>query len=161
MGQNILGEATFVCPAYWLATAYASSSDKKSYLYQYSVPFAYHSADLTAYFGPATPNQGSVFVSAFRRIWGNFITTGNPQLAPAPGIPATWPAWTDDASPMLLNLNTTGGVPYRTQVLTWNVTQYMDPGLANNFTIADARAWEGGRGARCDFWKKIGPQVPE
>ena len=159
--QAILAEATFVCPAYWLATAYTGGAGKSSYSYQYSVPFAYHGSDVAAYFGPATPNQGPVFTQAFRKIWGNFITTGNPKPPSGPGIPSTWPAWTDGASPTLLNLNTTGGVPYRSQVIAWTVTQYMDPGLKNNFTLANARTWEGGRGNRCDFWKSIGPQVPE
>jgi carboxylesterase type B len=63
--QNILAEATFVCPSYWMATAF-TSSNRKAYHYQYSVPFAAHRADVTAYVGPATPNQGPDFTLAIR-----------------------------------------------------------------------------------------------
>jgi hypothetical protein len=87
-----------------MAEAYAGSS----YKYQYSVPVAQHGADVAAYFGPATPNQGPDFQLAFRSmqarfipsyiysfvpfsavtdfrmclgIWGNFITTNNPSIS--------------------------------------------------------------------------------
>ena len=63
--QNILAEATFVCPSYWLATAF-TGSNKVAYHYQYSIPFAAHRADVTAYVGPATPNQGPQFTQAIR-----------------------------------------------------------------------------------------------
>ncbi|KAI5292420.1 hypothetical protein KEM56_006296, partial [Ascosphaera pollenicola] len=35
-GYNIYAEATFVCPAYWFASAFTGSSAKKAYTYQYS-----------------------------------------------------------------------------------------------------------------------------
>src|SRR4051812_1204102 len=57
---NILAEATFVCPAYWLADAFTQPG-KAAFVYQYSVPFASHGSDVPAYFGPATPNQGRDF----------------------------------------------------------------------------------------------------
>jgi hypothetical protein len=65
MWQNILAEATFVCPSYWMATAF-TAPNKQAYHYQYSVPFAAHRADVTAYVGPATPNQGPEFTLAIR-----------------------------------------------------------------------------------------------
>lgn len=67
--QNIYAEASVVCPSYWLSTAFSNSSGnltRTAYHYQYSVPFAAHGADLTAYWGPPTPNQGPDFVQAFR-----------------------------------------------------------------------------------------------
>ena len=42
-----------------------------------------------------------------------------------------------------------------------NVTEYMGPGLRNNFSLANAYTWEGGRGVRCDFWRAMGVIVPE
>lgn len=42
-----------------------------------------------------------------------------------------------------------------------NVTQFRGPGLSNNFTLADAYAWEGGRGRRCEFWRELSPYVPQ
>lgn len=169
---NIYAEASFVCPSYWLATAFTQDG-KAAYHYQYSVPFAEHQADIPAYFGPATPNQGPDFTLAFRQIWGNFITGNNPSIsnavangasAPDPGAPnpaSSWPAWSD-ATPVQINLNETGGTPY-TVTEMWGavVTQFSDPGLRNAISSADAYAWEGGRGKRCDFWKEMSPQVPQ
>ncbi|KAH6843213.1 Alpha/Beta hydrolase protein [Chaetomium sp. MPI-CAGE-AT-0009] len=175
-GNNIYAEATFACPAYWLASAYASSSPSaaSSWVYQYSVPFAWHGADVAGYFGPRAPNQSADFALAFRRIWGNFVRAGNPSLSArdangassatdpdAPPHPATdWPAWSE-AEPVLLSLNTTGGVPYR-MVAPWGVvvTAFADPGLRNAFTLASAALWEGGRMGRCDMYKGLAASIP-
>ncbi|KAI0475603.1 alpha/beta-hydrolase [Xylariaceae sp. FL0804] len=170
--NNIYAEATFVCPSYWLAAAF-TDDDKKAYHYQYSVPFAEHQADITAYFGPRTPNQSPAFVHAFRRIWGNLITTGDPSITDAeaygygyvkteekaPNAASDFPVW-DEAEPWAINLNETGGVPYQTYS-QWGtpVTQYAEPGLRNAISSFNAYTWEAGRGARCDFWKSISPQI--
>ncbi|KAK4034516.1 alpha/beta-hydrolase [Parachaetomium inaequale] len=169
--NNILAEATFVCPSYWMATAF-TAPNKQAYHYQYSVPFAAHRTDVTACVGPATPNQGPEFALAIRKIWGNFIMNNNPSIpnavangssSPNPTVSnpgSCWPAWTD-SNPQLINLNETGGVPYQTVFGTAPVTQYMNPGLRNNFTRANAAKWELNRGQRCDFWKSMGPNVPQ
>ncbi|EAA26865.2 hypothetical protein GE21DRAFT_5167 [Neurospora crassa] len=170
-GYNIYAEATFVCPAYWFASAFTGSSAKKAYTYQYSVPFARHGTDIAGYFGPQTENQSNDFVLAFRRIWGNFIITGNPSITSllangqSTGTTsahpvAAWPAWTESA-PKLVNLNETGGVQYQAPT-QWgfNVTQFKDPGLENAIAIVDANSWEGGRGQRCAFWKQLAPSIP-
>lgn len=44
-----------------MAEAYSGSS----YKYQYSVPVGQHGADVTGYFGPASPAQGPDFELAF------------------------------------------------------------------------------------------------
>jgi hypothetical protein len=105
-------------------------------------------------------------------IYGNFITKDNPSIpnlianGASSNIEAynpvsAWPAW-NDTKPMLINLNQTGGTAYTaTLSIGIPVTQYRQPGLHNNFTVADARAWEGGRGERCDFWKKMSPYIPQ
>jgi carboxylesterase type B len=173
-GNNIYAEATFACPAYWLASAYASASSSaaSSWVYQYSVPFASHGADVAGYFGPATPNQSADFALAFRRIWGNFVRTGNPSISareangagaasPDAPHPATnWPAWSE-AQPQLMNLNSTGGVPYQ-GVTPWGapVTMFAEPGLENAITLASAAQWEGGRKGRCDVYKGLAASVP-
>jgi carboxylesterase type B len=108
--NNILAEATFVCPSYWLNSAYSGSS-RTSYHYQYSVPFASHTEDVAGYFGPATPNQSPSFALAFRQLWGNFIKTGQPSV-PADPILNKFPAWEGNHSAKMINLNTTGGTPY-------------------------------------------------
>ncbi|KAL8381630.1 hypothetical protein RB595_005762 [Gaeumannomyces hyphopodioides] len=170
---NIYAESTFVCPAYWLADAFSSARGRDSFFYQYSVPFARHGADIVAAFGTPEPAHGPDFVQAYRRMFGNFIVSGNPSIenrlangasAPDPNkaSPASrWPRWTGD-NRAFLNLNQTGGTPYRVVTSTGvEVTEFSQPGLNNDFSQADAYAWEGGRGRRCDFWKTINGFIPQ
>ncbi|KAK0712111.1 Alpha/Beta hydrolase protein [Lasiosphaeris hirsuta] len=172
-GNNIYAEATFVCPSYWMAAAYSRGGPNAAYHYQYSVPFAFHGADVAAYIGPAGANLGSDFALAFRRAWGNFITTGNPSISnavangasaanvSAANAASAWPAWSE-AQPSLVNLNQTGGTPYQL-VTQWgvSVTQFAQPGLRNAISVvANANAWEGGRGDRCAFYKSLAPSIP-
>lgn len=169
--NNIYAEATFACPAFWLADAYTKPGSA-AYVYQYSVPFAYHSGDLGVYFGPQEPNHSDDIALAFRRIWGNFIRTGNPSIsAPiangaasanpsAPHPASNWPAW-NNAQPKMLNLNITGGTPYQAPTL-WGttVTQFAQPGLQNAINLVEASQWEGGRLARCNVYKSLAPSIP-
>ncbi|KAG9534223.1 carboxylesterase type B, partial [Aureobasidium melanogenum] len=109
--DNIYAETTFVCPSYWMAEAY--TGDKSSYKYQYSVPAAQHGADVSGYFGPAAPTQGSQFEQAFMSIWGQFVVNSNPSIpsniAGAGGQAAVnfprFNVW----NPVQVNLNETGG----------------------------------------------------
>ncbi|KAF4808472.1 Liver carboxylesterase B-1 [Colletotrichum siamense] len=167
---NIYAEQTFVCPSYWLSSAF--TGPKSAWHYQYSVPFAWHTSDVPAYFGPATPNQGTEFVLAFRKIWGNFVTKNDPSIsneeangassaeASATNGASQWPVWTE-TEPKQLNLNQTGGVPYQfTTQWGVTVTQFQAPGQVNAIAVVPADSWEGGRGARCDFWKTMAPSIP-
>lgn len=181
--NNLYSETTFVCPSYWLASAF-----KTGWKYQYSVPPSQHGADLDAYLainrealGLGTLSSG--FRTAVQRIWGRFIIDNDPTL-PASLIntittsqngsttgdnisaakTGTWPAWGVDNR--MLNLNMTGG--HETKILftsaggqIFNITQYAGPGLTANFDVVDALDWEGGRGQRCKFWAEIGRLVPE
>ncbi|CZR68647.1 uncharacterized protein PAC_18546 [Phialocephala subalpina] len=70
-GYNMYAEAAAVCPSYWLANAFAGSN-KSAYHYQYSVPFAVHGSDASAYYGPPSDNQGPDFVVAFRSTLPSF-----------------------------------------------------------------------------------------
>ncbi|KFY40182.1 hypothetical protein V495_05562 [Pseudogymnoascus sp. VKM F-4514 (FW-929)] len=146
-GNNIYAEATFVCPAYWLASAYTGSG---------RTAYKYHES----------------FVAAIRSIWGKFVTASNPSISAAlasGGVPTTssapnpvtkFPAWTA-SSPQQINLNITGGMPYSAVTLSGaTVTQFQEPGLKNAFSVANANTWEGGRGTRCDFWRTIASRVP-
>ncbi|KUJ13183.1 carboxylesterase family protein-like protein [Mollisia scopiformis] len=185
--DNLYAETTFVCPSYWLASAYS-----RAWKYQYSVPPSEHGADLDAYYainrealGYGTLSPG--FRTAVQMIWGRFImfddptlpmdvvksitmtengtTTGDDIVAAGTG---SWPVWGrgGEAGYRMLNLNMTGG--HETKILwssadgvKFNVTQYAGPGLTANFDVVDAWSWEGGRGARCEFWADIGKWVPE
>ncbi|KAG4439449.1 hypothetical protein IFR05_005061 [Cadophora sp. M221] len=175
--NNIYAETTFVCPSYWLAEAYTNNG-REAWKYQYSVPAALHGTDIPAYFGPGMPNLGPEFIRAVMTIFGNFITQDNPSIPTsiAAGNSSTasskanqsmidWPPYTN-ANPYQMNLNQTGGEEYSTVGTMFggtplNVTQYRDPGLKNNLKLVDAFSWEGGRGVRCNFWRSMGPIVPE
>ncbi|KAM7210052.1 alpha/beta-hydrolase [Rhypophila decipiens] len=170
---NMYAEASVICPSYWFASAFTGNG-RSAYHYQYSVPFAVHGADLTAYWGPAGENQGPDLVTAFRKIYGNFVINGNPSLSAADANGASsstpnkanpitnWPPWTTTGSPILINLNQTGGTPYTTLTsLGIPITQFRGSGLRNTFTAAEAYPWEGGRGKRCDLWREISLFVPQ
>ncbi|RYN56074.1 hypothetical protein AA0117_g13280 [Alternaria alternata] len=152
---NMYAEATFVCPSYWLSSAF-SNHDRTARHYQYSVPGALHTADISAYFGPATLSQPPQFTSVFRKIWGGFVNAAEPQGLGGLG----WPVWTDSQTRRMLNLNTTGGVPFESmQLVGGNITEFMEPGVQNDLSIVDAFEWEGGRGKRCEMWRRVAEKV--
>jgi carboxylesterase type B len=169
--DNIYAETTFVCPSYWMVEAYSDKAS--SYKYQYSVPVALHGSDVSGYFGPTAKNQGPDFERAFMTIWGNFITSNNPSItneiangassndSSATNPASSWPPFSI-YEPYQINLNETGGtlaaVPFGTGT---NLTEYVSPGLSNNFSLVNAYTWEGGRGVRCDFWRSVAALVPE
>lgn len=172
---NIFAETTFGCPSYWLADAFAGHHGKESWKYQYSVTPAYHGSDLTAYFsvGERLPTRG--FRHTFQKILGSFIINDTPIIsimdaiggASNASVPrgadgnVSWPRWHESA-PVLMNLNTTGGTLVRDTV-TDHLAYWLreDPGVTNEFRLADAASWEGGRRKRCDFWRSVGPRVPQ
>lgn len=184
--NNLYAETTFVCPSYWLASAY-----DQAWKYQYSVPPSEHGGDLDAYYainrealGLGTLSTG--FRMAVQLIWGRFIIYDDPRLPAAviSGITTLqngsitgddiaaagtglWPRWkVGSEKGRMLNLNMTGG--HETHILwtsgggqSFNVTQYAGPGLTAKFDVVDAWSWEGGRGERCKFWAEMGSVVPE
>ena len=165
---NIYGETTFVCPSYWLAEAY-NTNGRTGFKYQYSVVNAAHGTDITAYFGPPSANQGPDFVLAFQRIWGNFITTGNPSISSGIANGARvngssknaledWPVFAMWDRRMA-NLNQTGGT--LTPKKGSSNFIYTGTGVTNDLELVDAYEWEGGRGNRCDFWRSVWDLVPE
>lgn len=183
----ILGETTFMCPSYWLAAAFSGPQpNHHAWKYEYAVPTALHGYDLEAYFGPARKNQGPKLTRALQTAWGNFVRFGNPSIPSnianggnTKGSNTTthpleqWPEYTSQ-NPRMAVFNQTGGTAYQfTAIQDVNegpltvvgpnktVMLYGEPGLQNAIRIADAYAWEGGRGVRCDFWRSISAIVPE
>jgi hypothetical protein len=78
---------------------------------------------------------------------------------------ANWPEFTAETQSMV-NLNETGGEEISTPVIDFighliNGTEYVGPGFKIAFSVVDAGSWEGGRGARCEFWRSLGEIVPE
>ncbi|KAJ5902515.1 hypothetical protein N7495_003043 [Penicillium taxi] len=171
---NIFAETAFDCPSYWLADAF-SANETTSWKYQYSVTPAYHGADLTAYFsvGATTPTRSLMY--AVQKIWGSFIIHDSPIISvyDARGgvynatVPEgadgdiSWPAWCE-SKPVLMNLNTTGGT-LRYHRVTDHLAFWIREGrdISNEFSLANASSWEGGRGERCQFWREVGPRVPQ
>ncbi|ETS86261.1 hypothetical protein PFICI_00089 [Pestalotiopsis fici W106-1] len=159
----IFSEANFACPSYWLATAYTDNYAKTSYLHTYANQLALHSFDAMVYFNKPSPSQGPAFVRALRAIWGAFITTGSPNIPSAVAnnsgsdVLSHWPVWGHDR---MVVYNQTGGVLSSDASPRGNISDYHDPGLRNDFREVNARTWEGGRGNRCDFWKRMAPKVP-
>ncbi|KAG6353849.1 hypothetical protein INS49_005106 [Diaporthe citri] len=171
---NILAETNFVCPAQWLAEAF-SQADLQAWKYQFSVTPGFHGSDLTAYFAVDATTPNADFRRAFQKVWGNFIVRDDPTItldeATAGYANATAPAGTDGninwprytaQQPYMMDLNTTGG-DLTQVVVTTDLSYYLrvGAGIANNFRLVDALSWEGGRGARCDFWSGVSARVPQ
>lgn len=91
--NNLYAETTFVCPSYWLATAYSrfnrggaiDSSAKKGWRYQFSVPPSEHGADLDAYmaFNREALGEGTMTEAVRKAVqlaWGRFIIHSDPTL---------------------------------------------------------------------------------
>ena len=121
----------------------------------------------------ASSRDGPGSTDSHLEIWGNFIIKDDPSIPnevangassaspQAPNPASRWPVWTD-VNPMHINLNQSGGVPYKVVSVTGTpVTQFAMPGLHNNITAANAYLWEGGRGKRCDIWKEVDRFVPQ
>ncbi|KAG8158009.1 hypothetical protein KVR01_012281 [Diaporthe batatas] len=150
----ILGETTFMCPSYWLATAFSSpSTGHRSYKYQYSIPTALHGYDLEADFGPPRRNQGTDFVRALQLSWGNFVRFGDPSTpssvadgtdsaGPEPHPLEHWPEFSA-ARPLMVDFNQTGGTPYE-----FTAVQVRNGGAGPERRAAYG-CWR--RGQECDF----------
>lgn len=176
---NMQAETTFACPAQWLAQAFSGqdSSGRQAWKYQFSVTPAYHGADLSAYFAVDATVPNADFRHAFQKILGNFVMYNTPVISLDDAtagyanatVPADtdgnlrWPAYVDAVDePWQMDLNTTGGVVTET-VVTSNLSYFerTGAGMVNVFRLANASSWEGGRGARCDFWQSVSASVPQ
>ncbi|KAK1564192.1 carboxylesterase [Colletotrichum navitas] len=172
---NLYAEATFVCPAMFLADAFSSGGDsstnvtKRAWRYQYSPPPAFHDDDLDVLMKPVldkNDNDGAKesvgFRIAFQSMWGRFIINGDPTLdentvASAKQMgddvsaakKSTWLPWGLRSSS--LNHSTHS-------MLNLNMTR-PEGGVAD-FQTVDGFTWEGGRGDRCKLWADLGPWAP-
>ena len=175
---NVGAEAIYDCPAQWLAEAFSSGGDRQAWRYQYSVTPSYHGADLSAIFpeGDAAEVPNADFRRSLQRIWGNFVVRGSPVISvadatagyPNATVPLNgdgegdidWPPYAVD-DPVHMTLNTTGGTVQNVTVTSdLSYLVRVGPGIVNNFSLADAVAWEGGRGQRCWFWRDVSERVP-
>jgi carboxylesterase type B len=172
----IYGEATFVCPSYWLAEAFANTENTRSFKYQYSPSPGLHGADVTAVFSaPGTAPDSAALQVAFQRLIGNFVVSSNPSIpdiiangefvANKTSNPAsTWPPFSSYA-PFQIDLNSTCDVSAgarRVPVGYGSPYYYCETaaGAGNNITLTNAYTAVGGRGVRCEFWRAMGGKVP-
>ena len=163
----IFAEYTIICPSYWMAEAFASPG-RISYKYQNSVPIATHVSEEPAILGMPAENDGPDLVRAYQNIWANFITSDDPSISDeiangacsnstAPNPASTWPSFGPDGW-WQLNLNQTGNITAVSASGNVNLTEYIEPGLQNHFSLSNASSWEGGRGGRCDMWMRLREQ---
>ncbi|KAI0153017.1 alpha/beta-hydrolase [Xylariaceae sp. FL1272] len=172
---DIAAETVFDCPAQWIAEAF-SKGCKQAWKYQYSVTPSYHGADLSSYFSVGQSIPSADFQHAMQKSWGNFIIYNTPVISVSDAIGAYangsvpvvgqsanihWPSFSLK-TPVQMNLNTTGG-DVDLLTVTDELAYYVrsGPGQVNNFSLADAMTWEGGRGKRCDFWRSVSARVPQ
>ncbi|GME48099.1 carboxylesterase type b [Neofusicoccum parvum] len=145
VANNFYSEVTFVCPSYWLAAAYERAVGNASFQYQFSVTPALHGFDVGFYFpSPARPVDAGVS-SAFQQAYAGFVMEG---------VPADWPRKTEE-SPMMQNLNATGGRPVDMGLFT----VFVDPGVQVAGGPVDADIWEGGRKMRCNFLRSLADEL--
>lgn len=151
---------------------------RHAWKYQYSVAPALHGADLEAYFADnATTIPSARFRRAMQRMLGNFVINDTPVVtveeakggyANASVPPSSsaghdanmdWPEYTVEKR-WQMDLNTTGGTTSLVTVtddLAYSVRT--GAGMVNSFRVVDGTSWEGGRGARCDFWKSVADKI--
>ncbi|KAH8689520.1 putative carboxylesterase [Talaromyces proteolyticus] len=173
--NNLYAETTFVCPAQWMTEGF-STDGHESHKYQYSIIPALHGDDLFAYFnfsGSLPDNMGQPFRDSVVSFINSFVVTGTPTTqgvynstvpSDTANLLGSWPAYSRE-KPVQANLNQTGGILTTgtdpRDPFDYQIQMYVNPGLQPKFDLVDAYTWEGGRGARCDFWKTVGTKVPE
>lgn len=178
--NNLYAETTFVCPAYWLADAYRTTSanpKRSSWRYQFSIPNAFHGADLAPIFeDPAieTARMDTTFRRGFQSIWAQFITAGDPTLTPliigsgagsealAAAGRERWWSWGQTSKLQRFNNKVRpGDEKPRFDLLNLNVTTVAEGKVKADWKVYDGLTFEGGRGARCDLWAKLGEFIEE
>ncbi|KAG8528399.1 uncharacterized protein KY384_007317 [Bacidia gigantensis] len=147
---NLNAEVTFSCIAYWLAEAF-SGSGRTSWKYEYSIPPAFHAADLfgNGWLFDPTQNIPADFARLFRQSWGNFIIHNNPGWKPY-----------SPRQPVMQNFNVTGGFAVRNYTIDDLVAAQAYGDVTPDIKLVDAYNWEGGRGKRCEFWRQNADAIP-
>ncbi|KAK3319597.1 carboxylesterase family protein-like protein [Cercophora scortea] len=170
--NNLYAETTFVCPAYWLADAYSTrNKNKKAWRYQFSIPNAFHGADMSPLLSdPTIPTariQDPAFIRGFQGVWGRFILTGDPTATT--GVDAVgaagskrWRSWggeMEDGAVPVAAVGEGGSIRWGHDLLNLNVTSGA-PSKAD-WTVVDGDKWEGGRGERCALWAELAGEILE
>ncbi|KAJ7791381.1 hypothetical protein B0H13DRAFT_793317 [Mycena leptocephala] len=126
--SEIMGDSTFVCPAYYLAEAFKSRAWKG----RFAVPPGFHAQDLSYKFStfamPPTVDDPA-FLDAFRQSFMSAAIMLDPNVRLRPSILPTWAPWGKDHNEMKFGQNQSA---------------FVEP-----FTTEDALL------ERCEFWRSI------
>lgn len=181
---NIWAEANIICPSEWLGSAYGPRGFLYQYsvvpaLHTSDLSLIFPSIAHQSYHGPGLTTAFQTFWTDFivrgdPRAQACEATTVQPAADAAVTSPSAnsnhalciWPTASANISGNaqanetqrlnFLNLNQTGGHQAERQFHAplWT-NYYADPGLENDFAVANSYTWEGGRGARCDWWRNL------
>ncbi|PPQ79378.1 hypothetical protein CVT25_002648 [Psilocybe cyanescens] len=111
---SIMGEAIFVCPTYYLQTAFGG----KGYKGLFAIPPGTHGTDLIYYFpgsvspGGDLPFPNPDFIKAFTETFPNFATSLNPNKKWESNITPPWSSW-NGSNEMLFNQTETNAPDIR------------------------------------------------
>lgn len=116
---NLDNEASYSCPGYWAADAFASAG-LPVWKYQYSLAPSYHGADLTAIFSIGAKNPPPSFATVFQKVWGQFIINNDPTAVNVTSpSPATLQASGVQVSDFRAGGNVTSTTTGSQSVLDW------------------------------------------
>ncbi|KAJ3732159.1 Alpha/Beta hydrolase protein [Lentinula guzmanii] len=126
----VMGESIFICPTYYLMTAFPNSGWKG----EFAVPPATHGADVVYYFPsigvPPFPNPD--FLAAFQGGFMSFVVSQDPNDKIDTTITPSWNLYSEDNTEMIFN----------------QTTDYQ-PDIHINST-------DSGLLQRCSFWNSVG-----
>ncbi|KAJ7585203.1 alpha beta-hydrolase [Mycena floridula] len=110
--KAILGEAIFICPAYFMLEAFPG----RSYKGEFAIGEARHLDDIPYLFSTinmlnlepyGTPPQpvynNTDYLKAFAGAFINYATTSNPNKKLSPDITPAWPLWSESGRTMVFN----------------------------------------------------------
>ncbi|KAJ7188744.1 Alpha/Beta hydrolase protein [Mycena filopes] len=134
----IVGEATFVCPTYFLLDTFTG----KAFKGQYAIPPSFHGADVVNYFpsftgfGEPITFNNTDFINAFTQGFVSFAANLDPNVKLRPSIAPVWREWSLGAETEMV----------------FNKTEADAPDIAVTTTSHALKS-------RCDFWKSVHNQT--
>ncbi|KAE9408462.1 alpha/beta-hydrolase [Gymnopus androsaceus JB14] len=128
--NDIMGESIFICPSFYLLSAFPNSSWKG----QFAIPPATHGEDVAFYFpSNGTPAfNNTQFLAAFSGAFMAFVVSQDPNDKIVPTITPSWDMYSNGSTVMVFN-------------------QTVDDLPDVHAVTADASQLE-----RCSFWNSVG-----
>ncbi|KAF7317243.1 COesterase domain-containing protein [Mycena chlorophos] len=102
----VMGESIFICPTYYLLSAFPSRSWKG----EFAIPPALHGNDVAYYFpnGVAPPFNNTQFIDAFAQSFTSFIINLDPNKKVSDTITPHWAKYSVNGTQMLFNETSEG-----------------------------------------------------